>query len=652
VVLSRYGRPCHLRRRWSDAECSGQLFQLPDARKFWQKIEKEIKAAEEELKAKKREASSTEEQEAKVRERARKLEEERAATLRRLELSCREIANDPKLLDRLTKLARKRGVVGESSTVKAAYITATSRLYRKGAIRLLRRGAPSGGKNFVPDKILDFIPDEEIIRLSSTSPLALVYYGEGDENALKHKLIYIAEAAILAERNGVENTQTILLRTLISEGRIDHLVTVTAPNAVGTSIHIRRNGPVALLITSARDNIEDEMLTRLMTSDADESQEQTDRVVEAVLLDDEDDEQLEREMAQWRDFQLSLALEAPYDVVIPFAPALLLAIRQARRKGQKTKLRFRRDLHGFLTAIRTSAILHKTQRERDGKGRIVATLDDYSCAHEAFNPGLAALYEMRVPETMLAAVRALEALGANKDTGVKITERDFMNALGISSKKISRERLRSAIERGLIERTDSSMSKTAPRYYKLLKASDELASGLDVFPSPQAVEAAADASETANSDPNEKKNGEDPRSTMSENRGAKRAEDEIWDEDPDITDGYSADGWSPEPGATGPSQGATGTNQATAAERRATWDDLPPESPQSPPTEKGNAQTRESSDINNINGEKGDLPPCPPDSRTCRSPGTEKFFSDSNGPEAASEKPQKSGKPPRRVLEI
>ncbi len=100
--------------------------------------------------------------------------------------------------------------------------------------------------------------------------MSLVYYGGADEDALKHKVLYAQEAAILAERNGVENPLTIMLRLLISEGCVDHLLAI--PQAGGTPLtkKIKRNGPVAVIVTSARDNIESEMLTRLLTSDAED----------------------------------------------------------------------------------------------------------------------------------------------------------------------------------------------------------------------------------------------------------------------------------------------------------------------------------------------------------------------------------------------
>jgi hypothetical protein len=52
-----------------------------------------------------------------------------------------------------------------------------------------------------------------------------------------------------------------MLRLLISEGQIDHLLAI--PQAGGTPLtkKIKRNGPVAVIVTSARDNIESEMLT-------------------------------------------------------------------------------------------------------------------------------------------------------------------------------------------------------------------------------------------------------------------------------------------------------------------------------------------------------------------------------------------------------
>ena len=127
--------------------------------------------------------------------------------------------------------ARKLGLVGEGASLRGAYLTASSRFNEDSAICLLRRGAPAGGKNFLFDRTFALIPDDDIIRISSGSPLSLVYYGGEDEDAFKHKIIYVPEAAIIAEKNKVESTLTIMLRILISEGRLDH--NVALPQADG-----------------------------------------------------------------------------------------------------------------------------------------------------------------------------------------------------------------------------------------------------------------------------------------------------------------------------------------------------------------------------------------------------------------------------------
>ena len=139
------------------------------------------------------------------------------------------------------------GVVGEGAAIRGAYLAAASRLLRKRAICLLRRGAAAGGKNFLLSTVLRLIPSDSVVVLSSGSPMSLVYYGGGDEDALKHKVLYVQEAAILAEKNGVENPLTIMLRLLISEGqhRSPHRHSAGEARRPIT-VKIKRNGPVAV----------------------------------------------------------------------------------------------------------------------------------------------------------------------------------------------------------------------------------------------------------------------------------------------------------------------------------------------------------------------------------------------------------------------
>jgi hypothetical protein len=130
----------------------------------------------------------------------------------RLWQSCRVIAEYPNLLAGMTATIQSFGVVGEGPSIRGAYLACSSRFLRRRAISLLRRGAPSGGKNYLLEMIFLIIPDEDIVRISGSSPLALIYYGDEDEDAFKYKIIYVPEAAIMAEKQGVESPLAIMLR--------------------------------------------------------------------------------------------------------------------------------------------------------------------------------------------------------------------------------------------------------------------------------------------------------------------------------------------------------------------------------------------------------------------------------------------------------
>jgi hypothetical protein len=382
--------------------------------------------------------------------------------------SCRTLAENPNLLTVIKEACHKLGVVGESSAVCAIYLSAVSRLAMQ-TISLLREGAPSSGKNYPFEKCLELFPAEAVIRLSSGSPLSLIY-AEGGDDAYKHKIVYIAEASFLARRkNGDEPVFTYLVRTLISERRLHHLVTVTRANGPPQSRLIIRNGPVTIWLTSARP-IEEELKTRLAVLDADETQEQLEAVVTRDRTIKPPDE---AELERLRDLQRWLLLDAPYCVAIPFdraiAHALLAGLKELRVTPPQ---RLKRDITNIFAAIEASAILHKAQRKRDSEGRIVATLDDYDHARDAYDVGLASLYGLKTPETLLAVVVAAETLGAtprnttghtSEDSfeegraaeaaarkGVKISIRDLMKAAGLSSRATASNRLYDAVERGYL----------------------------------------------------------------------------------------------------------------------------------------------------------------------------------------------------------
>jgi hypothetical protein len=446
--------------------------------------------------------------EADARAERRTAEEER----QRLEAACHDLAHDPDLLSNMADLADRIGVVGERPATVGAYITMTSRLLIDDAISLLRRGAPASGKNYLLNSVARLMPRRSVIPISSSSPMALIYYGN-DENALKHKIIFIAEAAAIAQKhNGDEHPMAVMLRTLLSEKRIDRYVAIPQKSSVPRTEHVVREGPVAMLLTSARENVEEEMLTRLLVSDADESRDQTLAVVERIL--NGTTKPVTYEIERWVDYQRWLELDAPYTVAVPFAGAIYAAYKQLIKSlPGALQLRMRRDITGLLSAVKASAVIHRAQRPTDESGRIVAELVDYRHAWGAFNQSVASLYGVKFRNELIAVAEAAAKLGLHQKglgDSVKLTVAALGRALGINSKATAGGRLNEAIERGVLEEDYErrGAGRGRPRFCWLLQTAATLRSvpASPVFPDPRDVEtiffnaSGAEGAETAEQD--------------------------------------------------------------------------------------------------------------------------------------------------------
>jgi PAS domain-containing protein len=421
--------------------------------------------------------------------RAKEAEAEAARMARKAEHellwgSCSEIALSKSLLADMEALVHKLGVVGEGASIRGAYLAAVSRLLQRVAISYVRRGAAAGGKNHLVKMVLRLFPKDSIIEISSATPQALIYLGEdeNDVNALKHKVIVIAEAAILARKaNGDEHAMTGMLRILLSEGKLDHLIPVPQPGGTPKTVHVRRDGPVSLFITSAREDIEPEMLTRLLSSDADESGELTLKVVDNVLSLKRETVK-EEEIERWCNLQRYLALNGPYEVLVPFSEAIAQAYRELTKAFPATlQLRMRRDVSALKAAIEASAIVHQAQRQRDAAGRIIAEIADYENAHAAFNEGAAALYDLKPSEAIVATLKAVAEIAREErgeddeeddeagERSYKIVVEEVRRKLGVASKETASRRLGKVVDLGFLEEDEARRGKGrgSPRFYKI-----------------------------------------------------------------------------------------------------------------------------------------------------------------------------------------
>jgi hypothetical protein len=312
---------------------------------------------------------------------------ERAAAAAEALGLARELAHDRDILARLEESLKQAGVVGEIRNAKLIYLALTSRVLKR-PVSLAVKGVSSGGKSFVLDRVLDHFPAEASLRMSGMSPSALIY----DERDYAHRHLVIAEAA------GAEGEkQEFLIRTLLSEGRIVwQTVEKTSEGIVPRTIE--KEGPTGLVLTTTKLSLHPENETRLFSLTADDTQDQTRRVMLALAEAGE----LPGVEAAWPALQLWLG-EGEVRVAVPFAKALA-------RLSSAAAVRMRRDFAGVLALVMAHAIMHRMNRKRDEAGRIVATLADYAAVRALVADLVAEGLQAGVSKAMRETVDAVASL--------------------------------------------------------------------------------------------------------------------------------------------------------------------------------------------------------------------------------------------------
>jgi hypothetical protein len=304
-----------------------------------------------------------------------------------------DLAQAPDLIDRVVQQVQAIGVVNERELITLTYLAATSRIL-KHPVNLLVKGASSGGKSFTATRTLELIGPDFVNHLTSSSALSLVY----DDRPLAHSVLFIHEANQLqADEN---STFAMLVRTLISEGRIVHQTTVEDPvSPTGRRVErIEREGPITLIVTTTGE-LHAENETRMLCWHISESHDQTSAVMASLADRAAGAVTAPADLSVWHDLQRWIAL-GPDDAVIPFARQISAAIEPAM-------VRFRRDVGSLFSFIKASALLHQAQRQVDANGRVVATIADYELAHPIFSRVMAQSSGKSVPDNVREVVKLI-----------------------------------------------------------------------------------------------------------------------------------------------------------------------------------------------------------------------------------------------------
>ena len=304
-----------------------------------------------------------------------------------------DLAQAPDLMDRVVQQVQAMGVVNERELIVLIYIAATSRVLDH-PLNVLAKGASSSGKSFTTTNTLELIGPDFVNHLTSSSALSLVY----DDRPLAHTILFINEANQL--QSDENSTFAMLVRSLISEGRIVHQTTVEDPNSpTGRRVErIVREGPISLILTTTGE-LHAENETRMLSFQISESHDQTRAVIANLALRATGTAAVRDDLSVWHEFQQWIAL-GPRDAVIPFAQQITAGI-------PPLMVRFRRDVGSLFSFIKASAILHQAQRQVDAQGRVVATVADYELAYPIFSKVMAQSSGKSVPDNVREVVKLI-----------------------------------------------------------------------------------------------------------------------------------------------------------------------------------------------------------------------------------------------------
>jgi len=382
---------------------------------------------------------------------------------------CQELAQESDILGRFAEELASSGVAGESRIAKLLYLAVTSRLLER-PVSVALKGPSSGGKSYLVERVLSFVPESAYYALTAMSERTLAY----SEEPIKHRFLVIYEAAGMSGEFA-----TYLMRSLLSEGRVRYETVEKTSEGMKPRL-IEREGPTGLIVTTTAVKLHPENETRLLSLTVTDTQDQT-RAVMAALA--EEAGKAAPDLATWHTLHVWLE-GAEHRVSITYARKLAALI-------PPVAVRLRRDFGALLNLIRAHALLHQASRVRDTEGRIIATIEeDYAAVRELVADLVSEGIEVTVPKTVRETVEAVKRLREDSN-GEPVTVTDLARALRLDRSAVSR-RVSNAKDRGYLRDLEENLRKPSR-----LVLGDDLPDDLQILPKPEDVR--ADMQERASS---------------------------------------------------------------------------------------------------------------------------------------------------------
>jgi energy-coupling factor transporter ATP-binding protein EcfA2 len=261
------------------------------------------------------------------------------------------------LLGELNQLIGKAGIIGEEESRIFLFVIASSYKMEE-TLHALVQGSSGSGKTHLITKLAAMMPPEDVIGLTRITDSSLYNYGEYE---LQNKLI------ILEDLDGLKEDAFLAFRELQSRGILSSSTSIKDDSGNIRSQIRTVQGPITTLSATTKGEIYEDNMSRCFLVAVDESQEQTQRIIEYqnCLATGAINKTEQKKIRTF--IQNCMRLLKPFDVINPYADKIKLP-KEAHKIRRLNEL--------FQAFVRQVTLINQYQRKKDKQGRLITEKED------------------------------------------------------------------------------------------------------------------------------------------------------------------------------------------------------------------------------------------------------------------------------------
>jgi predicted transcriptional regulator len=305
-------------------------------------------------------------------------------------------------------------------------------------LHALVQGSSGSGKTHLVRQITDFMPLENVIRLTRVTESSFYNYGEYD---LQSKLV------VIEDYDGLKDEAELAFRELQSNDELRSSVSAkdTEYGSYRTQIRVVK-GPISSMAATTKGAIYEDNLSRCFVIAVDESKEQTVKIIDYQNKKAAGEIKTNQKDEIQTLLQNCIRLLKPMEVINPFA---------SKMKLPEEAFKIRRLNSNFQSFVKQITLLNQYQRKKDKQGRLITAKEDLQIAIEIMFDSII----LKVDEldgSLRDFYEKLKEYVQTKGKEYEFTQREIRQDLRISKTQMQRF-INDLLELEYIERKGSGM---------------------------------------------------------------------------------------------------------------------------------------------------------------------------------------------------